>query len=264
MIISELENLKKKITCNKINLEDAKVLLFESKDKRTWHTKEWKQLRASKIKDSCEACKSIDTLTLQHTWHPKSYGDIKYMISCIYGEQLRREYPLMSLVKDIDIKKYIKKNYTTIERETCPLCGSLNVRRLKESEVKYKCNRCKRGFDTINKKVFPILRNNPNQKIDFKTDYNSIFNKEKEVLYTEKINKIKQDRFKHEIEKNTLLELIDQYIKYQNLEDTVTYCKKCAFMKDINHMDICPVCKKDYKKNRYKTCYKCKDINLED
>ena len=61
-----------------------------------------------------------------------------------------------------------------------------------------------------------------------------------------------------EIEKETLITVIDEYLRYISLEDTVTFCKKCAFLWDKKGMDLCPVCKEKYKSIYNKTCYNCR------
>lgn len=65
--------------------------------------------------------------------------------------------------------------------------------------------------------------------------------------------------FKNEYSlKDSLIYLIDDYIRYQSLFDTITYCKKCAFNYDVNRCDLCPVCKVGYKQFKFPTCFKCK------
>ena len=44
--------------------------------------------------------------------------------------------------------------------------------------------------------------------------------------------------------------------RYMEFEDIQVLCKRCHFAHHKG-MDLCPVCKKKYKKKRYNTCYDC-------
>jgi len=45
---------------------------------------------------------------------------------------------------------------------------------------------------------------------------------------------------------------------YKNIKDenVITLCKRCHFALH-KRMDLCPICKKNYKKHFYQTCYQC-------
>jgi hypothetical protein len=59
-----------------------------------------------------------------------------------------------------------------------------------------------------------------------------------------------------ELEAATLYEL--ELIKYLKFDDVEIICRRCHFAVRKG-MNICPVCKKHYKKKRYKTCFSCKN-----
>lgn len=44
--------------------------------------------------------------------------------------------------------------------------------------------------------------------------------------------------------------------EYESLDGTNVLCSRCHFA--LHHgMDLCPICKKKYKKNHYSTCFNC-------
>jgi hypothetical protein len=65
------------------------------------------------------------------------------------------------------------------------------------------------------------------------------------------------DNHGQEISKMAVLKVLDDNIRYLSFSETKTYCKACAFSEDINGMDMCPVCRKNYKGIQYKTCVDC-------
>jgi PHP family Zn ribbon phosphoesterase len=60
-----------------------------------------------------------------------------------------------------------------------------------------------------------------------------------------------------EIDRQVMLNYLDDNIKYLSFEYTMTCCKKCAFNYDLNDMELCPICKKNYKGIQYKSCLQC-------
>lgn len=195
---------------------------------------------------------------MQHTWHPQSYGDIKYRISSKYGQLVSEEYPIDEMVNDDEVFKYFSKNYKQELKECCPECGSCNLLIRKTMLPKYRCNKCKYNFEVVEKILYPKLIDDREIKLECNTTNKISFRHLKKKIYDEKIKVIKLKQYCSHRERETLLEVIEQNIKYQGLEETLTYCKKCAFMYDKNSMDLCPKCKAEYKKIMYDSCNICK------
>ncbi len=257
MNIEDLKTLKEKIIKNiEIDLEEVKEKVYEYKKKKSWNTKEWRSRRENLIKEKCEQCGSTDNLYIQHTWHPRRYSDIKRDISKKYGDILREKYPIDDLVRDSEILSYIHIEYKYIRRACCPICKSINIVEQKTLKPKYKCNKCKERFESV--KVIEILVPKYSSTVVRKT-YEQIKLNVKKKIYKEKIKKLKEELYQYDIEKETLLELINDNIRYLSMEDVKTYCKKCAFLEDIRGLDLCPICKKNYKKTYYEKCYECKN-----
>lgn len=72
-----------------------------------------------------------------------------------------------------------------------------------------------------------------------------------------------QTKVFNEIKSNNLyvIEWISQVIRYWSFVDAKTYCQKCAYLEDMQNIDICPVCRINYKNRRYNTCYACSEYD---
>lgn len=137
MEIAELEDIQNKIINDEINLEVAKELIYSTKAIKSRHTKKWKDIRKVMLKNECKQCGSKEALTMQHTWHPERYGDIKYRFSQKYGELLNKEYELSGVANYYEAIEYFNENYIQEECLCCPKC---------KKEYKYKaypyCKKC--------------------------------------------------------------------------------------------------------------------------
>lgn len=255
MNIKQLEEIKEKIINNEIDIEVAKEEIFKYKNKNLWHTKEWKELRCKLLKDKCEQCGESENLVMQHKSHPRTYGIIKRDISSEYAKKLKEKYKVDELVKQSEVLTYITLNYEYREKYGCPICESVNIKEYKTKYPKYMCNRCKNRFESPKKLSILVEKSNTRT---MKSTEDEVFKKVKNKIYKEKIKEKKELIYKNQIEKETLIQLIDEKIKYLSMVDTVTYCKKCAYLEDLKNQDLCPVCNKNYKTKYYEMCYECK------
>lgn len=65
-----------------------------------------------------------------------------------------------------------------------------------------------------------------------------------------------------EIGRQSLLISIDLHLKYTELENVVTFCKRCAAKMDLDQKLLCWTCKTDYFNYQlYDCCYKCYERN---
>ena len=60
--------------------------------------------------------------------------------------------------------------------------------------------------------------------------------------------------------RQVVLTTIEEHLRYLTLEDTTTYCKRCAFVADKTGMILCSECNKNYHKRHYSRCSKCAGI----
>ena len=258
MTKEQLIKLREDIIHNEIESKIAGEILFSNKAK-SWHTEEWKEKRAELLKESCEQCGSKEILTLQHTWHSRDYGTIKRETCAKYGQLINEKYKIEDLVNEEEVIQYFNTDITKEDREVCPKCGSFNISARKTLIPKYKCNYCKELFEAPIKKLLPIFiddrKEQKKQEMNAVT-YSSLSGK----IYKEKCRELLFKEYEEQIEKETIITVIEENLRYISLEDTVTFCKKCAFLWDKKGMNLCPICKTRYKKIYNITCYECKDV----
>ena len=55
----------------------------------------------------------------------------------------------------------------------------------------------------------------------------------------------------------------EEFEQYLSCQETVTFCKRCAFLWDIKGMNLCSKCKVHYKGLRFPYCFSCsKELGL--
>lgn len=221
---------------------------------KPWHTKEWNQNRDLLIKDYCEQCNSkSDILVAQHLTHPEKFTSIRREL---FQEKLHDYYSVNTIKKpevfDEDIRIF-KENNVKI-RNACPNCKQLTFRERKTMQPKYFCQKCKNYFDET-------------VEIEYVEKFKSISMNEQIIEYI-LIQKFRENKieiqnklfkqFEKEISKVALLESIELHIKYVSLENTVTFCKKCASKMDYSNQLLCWYCKENYFYYEiYDNCYQC-------
>jgi ribosomal protein S27AE len=267
----QIIDLKEKVDRDEISGVNAKEIYFADvkENQRSWHTKDWKERRKLFLKDKCEQCGGTEYLTLQNQTRPERY-DKYYLNSFIYYHKLftdEYEGNYDDLTTKEDILSYIEKT----PRETfsmCPRCsGSYYKRRNKPQLV---CGRCKYEFDEPVSKLLPEYIDDLYSEFDITTidkPANAPGNRRikhimlySDIHYNITIQKIKQivkEKHQSAIDKKAMMDYLIATIKYLSFEDTKTLCRKCAFNQYKNERDLCPVCKKNYKPIRYKTCVDC-------
>ena len=142
----ELIELRDKVLNNEIGVELAKEQCLKDlkEGKRSWHTKDWKKRRKIFIKEKCEICSSMETLTLQHKSHPKKYNEFKREITNAYTNQY------INNNTEIDKTKYrnrVLNDYEYVPILLCPDCKSKNPSERVRKIPKYRCGDCKYEFE---------------------------------------------------------------------------------------------------------------------
>lgn len=256
--------LREKLANGEIALEHAEELFWKDykEDKRSWHTKDWKERRSKVIKDKCEICGSKETLTLQHLSHAKKYWEYKRDVTTEYAKSFIDSNPI---VDKYEFSEHMKKNYDYIPVPLCPNCKSRypNVRSRKTP--KYLCIECRHEFDeTIHKSVDELLatfsENEEAAEVRDKCFISKYQYRNKHHLPNAKYYFLREKaktKYIEEIGKEAFLLFLDDNIKYLSFEDTITACKKCAYHFDMNKMELCPNCKEYYKGVQYPTCIQC-------
>lgn len=249
--------IKEKIINDEIDYSNAFEII--KKFPKPWHSKDWSTKRDKIIKKECEQCKTKDgVMVAQHLTHPEDFKTIRNAIfNSLFNEVLKSAALPKPLVTNKEIKEFHEK--TTKIREACPHCKWIRIRKRKTMKPEYFCEMCKVDFEEattieyneIFKTIFPNEEQVTNHLLD---------KMEKEILLN-----FKRDIYaknEKEIGKKALLISIDLHLKYMELENVVTFCKRCAAKMDLEHKLLCWTCKTDYFDYlQYECCYKCYSRN---
>lgn len=220
----------------------------------SWQTKEWKLKRNKLIKQQCEQCASSDgVMVAQHLIHPPRFATIRnQLFQAILVDHLKVHPIQKPTISDEEISEFIRLESTT--RDACPKCKWIAIRTRKKMLPKFFCEKCKLNFETpIQIQYCGILKAYPLRDLI------------EEFLVSQKMKDLKLEvnnrlymRYQEILGKQALLISIDHHIKYTNLDEVVTFCKKCAASMDLNRMLLCWACKENYfQLDIYETCFKC-------
>ena len=261
---NERIELREKLTNGEVSLELAKELYWKDykEGQRSWHTTDWKERRAKILKEKCEICDSIDTLTIQHLSHPKKYSDYEREVTRKYTEIFKETN---CDIDELEFKKHIVNNYDYIAVPLCPNCGDNRPNKRVRKLPQYRCSVCKDEFDE------PIYKSLEELITIFYTDEDALDVRDKCFVSKDKwrnnhnLSNIKywfqrenaKAKNKDIIGKEAFLLYLTDDIKYLSFEDTITACGRCASNYDLKNMELCPNCKLHYKGVQYPTCIQC-------
>jgi hypothetical protein len=260
----ELIELRDKLTNNEITLEFAKTQCWNNfkEGYRSWHTTDWKKRRDKLIKDKCERCDSNETLTLQHLSHPKKYSEY---LANITKEFTKKYIETNQIIEKSELRNYIQNNYDYLPVPLCPNCKKRNPNKRLRKALQYFCTQCRKEFNEpiylsieelistfyetelaieVRDKCF--IRNNQWQNKHNLSNIRYWLNRE-----------LAKNKDSETIEKVAFLLYLNDNIKYLSFEETITACKTCASYFDLSYMELCPICKKNYKGVKYPTCIQC-------
>lgn len=256
--------LRDKLLNGQIDIKSALKNYWDSfkEGQQSWHSKDWKERRAKIIKDKCEICGSIDTLTIQHRSHPKKYSEYLREVTRTYAQEHR---DTNSTVNKNDFISYVREKYDYIPVPFCPHCKCGNPSKRVRKIPEYRCASCKQEFDTPHYKsldeLIAIFYENENA-IEVR---DKCFTSKDKWKNKQNLSNIRywlqrecaKEQNSETIEKEAFLLYLNDDIKYLSFEDTITACKKCASSYDLHRMEICPQCKENYKGVQYPTCIQC-------
>jgi hypothetical protein len=262
--LKELINLKDRVKSGATSIEDAKNLCWgdNKEGKRSWHTNDWKDRRSKTLKSHCEICQSDDSLVIQHLSHPRKYTEIR--------TEIANEYTKVHLdsMPEIDITEfttYLSDEYEYQPVSLCPNCNARKPNKRIRKKPQFLCTDCGSEFEqttnrSLGEMVSILYRNEDAPEIRDKcfTTKDQWKNKHSllDVRYWRQRKKIEAAN-SDEIERKAFLPYLDDNIKYLSFVDTITACKKCASYYDLYRMELCPICRKNYKGIEYQSCVPC-------
>lgn len=198
---------------------------------KPWQLKDWKIKRSLLLKESCEQCGGKDNLVLQHKWQPPSHQAIRVKVENDIILKMIREgkeasYAELPALQNPDF--FVR---------ACPNCHRQAFSERKTMSPRFRCPQCTHIFDQ------PVLRLN----MQMKAVQAATITHRRFIL----------NKYSREIS-STIEEKKEEYHqRYISCKDTVTYCKKCAYLEDIHGKLLCSSCKKVYHPKQFKTCYEC-------
>lgn len=241
---SEFILLRTKLTDDVITWEEAlQTIQNLTSNFKSWRTNWWENTRSSVIKDYCEQCGATgddNILVLQHTWHPRTFNDLRSQ----YYEEYSRENRFSDEIREEINRQLAEIEYPT--RDACPQCSGIAIR-YRKKVANWFCIKCEIEF------VTPLQIR----------DERAVQQKEKEVWLAKGRERYQEFLLNSEYQKQIILQIIEESLRYYSFEDTVTYCKKCAYLADMHELILCPQCKKNYMSKDKTICYKCKYKILE-
>lgn len=204
---------------------------------RQWTTKEWKERRKEILGDCCETCESTEDLQIQHKWHPPVFSDLCEMVKPGLWEEYEITHPYIPPVLPPFDPASVPPP-TMIERDSCPVCGSVAVRCNKDG-THWNCNgkknyrKCGHEFTTPVKRLWSKWTHEE-EIARARYAHESAPSRHRDKWEYEFSQKFR-DRICFEA---TLLsiEMSDRYVAMLP-DDVKTLCKKCAAREDGAYLD---------------------------
>ena len=221
-------------TLNRIKEEEVQAFLDEHEnDLRPWHRKEWKE-RSEELKqsvDTCEWCgeESPDQLHPHHTTDTPQWGrlwinaaDASFAKSDAFGSRLADG------------------------REECPECGLRDYYARKTKEPTYRCNNCKREFDSpeVVKPSAVVAANRYDTKPYLNNGYY-----EAKGNWVDDNREAVQEEFRRRFE-----ERMEEYL---TTDEIVVICGSCHFQEEQTSNKRCSRCGSWFKPGSKDMCWDC-------
>ena len=201
-------------------------------------------------------------MVLQHLWQPPPFAQRRQAVTQAHWQLWQEDHTRHRVGPELS------------ERDACPRCGAIGVTYRKRTKD-WRCNRQRHGvpcghvFDQPAKVAAPTAQSrrnaaSANQQL-WQADRAEFWEAERGAIYRE-----------------TVLQTIEDHLRYLSLADTATFCKRCAFNWDENKVRLCTrcqlnwqpldapscracdpayrlcrICRERYHLTRYQQCYNC-------
>jgi hypothetical protein len=205
----------------------------------SWQSKSWKQRRKEVLENACHTCGKTEQLLIQHLWHPASFKVLCERAKVFLRVEYKKETPFVSAtLKPFDPTKVSPQE--VIPRDSCPKCGSVNVRFRKKAND-WACCYIKQNWGKGRQIVCGHVFKEP-QVIKWSKWGEEEWAEMAQRRYEREADnprrewessfvEIWRDRICHEATKLAYEE--DQRYRAMNPEDIKTLCKNCAFVEDL-------------------------------
>lgn len=263
LTLNERIELRDKLTKGEIEINLALEQYWNNvkEGQKSWHTKDWKERRDKLIKDKCQVCGSKETLTLQHLSHPRKYSEYLTEVRRMSAKDYIDSSPG---IDKAEFTSHIVEKYEYYPTPLCPNCKWSNPSERVKKLPRYRCLGCKHEFDTpvyipLEELISVFLENEDalhvRDKCFLSKQWNNIHNLSSVRYWLQRERATTNDS--PAIQKEAFLLFLKDDIRYLSFEDTITACRRCAYKFDIKRMELCSVCKENYKGIQYPTCIQC-------
>ena len=265
LTLDEIIAMRDRVIKGDLSIEQAKVLCWIDKKEgnRSWYTKDWKDRRAKMLNDHCEICgRDNDIMIMQHYSHPKKYTLYQTEIANEFTKKHLDSTPETTIT---DFTSHLLKEYEYHPIPLCPKCNARKPNKRIRKIPQFLCTDCGNEFEqTTNRSVSDMVsilyQNNEapetRDKCFATKDEWSNNHSLLDVRYWFQRKKIEAANLDL-IERKAFLLYLGDIIKYLSFVDTVTACKKCASYFDLYKLELCPICRLNYKGIDYPSCILC-------
>lgn len=226
-----IDDLRRRLEADEITWEAVLNHLHGSKP---WTKADWKARRATLIQEACGACDAVDgPLVLQHIWHPAPFSECCAQIQAELLPAYTKQHPLPPEPGPFDPASAPPQPVQ--HRGSCPKCGSINIRQLKNGpwSCKFKASQrgaCKHLFDTPTMIEY--------RKFD-EPGWLSHLESQHRWKGTQALRAWREAFLLEHgdvIRKRAALISLEEHRRYVSLQpqDVVTRCKRCAFKEDLD------------------------------
>jgi hypothetical protein len=185
---------------------------------RPWETKEWKIKRQQFINEKGGKCEICGSTE-------------KLNVAHLIQGKISKIYALGEILEQQDNYKQLFKTYS------CPVCKSRAVY-YRKTTLDYRCS---------NRKCCKVSK-----KEELLTDFYYIHSLHKHII----LNLLKDPAFNEASEKAWSYFKQKRKEEYLSFENARLLCNRCH-LAEHHFMNLCPICKKNYKSINYKTCLEC-------
>lgn len=242
-VVADQLEIREALLAGALTWQQALDAVTASKAK-PWHTKAWKKMRDARIGDRCDQCGALTPpMVLQHLRQPHSFGAL-----C---DEIRSD--LLSIYEQENPRPTIPEP-SPVDRPVCPQCRSTAISPRKTGPYRWKCLGKTRGrtcgHEFNDPAAAPALT--PQQKQEWSAQKYEAYRAWRAEF---------DARYDGAIHVQAVVRSIEEHVRYMSLEDTATFCKKCAFMWDQRQSKLCHVCKEGYHEFWLSRCRRCDTTN---
>lgn len=183
-------------------------------------------------------------MVLQHLVHPRPFADLRWLIRGRLWDLYKEQNPLFV------------QEPSPVDHAACPRCKSTNITQMKTGDKRWKCRFHSRGGRCGHEFQVPttVQALTPGQR----QARSEVWRQASSAAY-EKFNAEYDDY----IGTQAVLFSIVEHEWYLGMENTVTFCKKCAFLWDMKRMQLCSKCGQAYHLIGAALCAACDTENYK-